>query len=75
MSAKVSGHLLRRLREWGVERVFAYPGDGINGLLAAWGRSGDDPRPARPATAALATPTGADLLRFLRVRMQRPVGE
>ncbi|MEU8579203.1 thiamine pyrophosphate-requiring protein [Streptomyces abikoensis] len=44
MSAKVSDHLLQRLREWGVERVFAYPGDGINGLLAAWGRADDKPR-------------------------------
>ncbi|MGW0363797.1 thiamine pyrophosphate-requiring protein [Streptomyces sp. NPDC002990] len=41
---KVSDHLLERLREWGVEYVFAYPGDGINGLLAAWGRADDDPR-------------------------------
>ncbi|MDT0448522.1 thiamine pyrophosphate-requiring protein [Streptomyces hesseae] len=44
MSAKVSDHLLQRLREWGVKRVFAYPGDGINGLLAAWGRADDEPR-------------------------------
>jgi len=34
---KVSDYLLERLRAWGVEKVFAYPGDGINGLLAAWG--------------------------------------
>jgi pyruvate dehydrogenase (quinone) len=26
-----------------VEKVFAHPGDGINGLLAAWGRAGDQP--------------------------------
>ncbi|MEV5376711.1 thiamine pyrophosphate-requiring protein [Streptosporangium nondiastaticum] len=44
MSTKVSDHLLERLREWGVDRVFAYAGDGINGLLAAWGRADDDPR-------------------------------
>ncbi|MGJ5895094.1 thiamine pyrophosphate-requiring protein [Streptomyces sp. V2] len=41
---KVSDHLLNRLREWDVEYVFAYPGDGINGLLAAWGRAEDRPR-------------------------------
>ncbi|MGW1510561.1 thiamine pyrophosphate-requiring protein [Streptomyces sp. NPDC002394] len=41
---KVSDHVLERLRDWGVEYVFAYPGDGINGLLAAWGRAGDRPR-------------------------------
>ncbi|MGR4852469.1 thiamine pyrophosphate-requiring protein [Streptomyces sp. LARHCF252] len=44
MSKKVSDHLLERLREWEVEHVFAYPGDGINGLLAAWGRADDNPR-------------------------------
>ncbi|GGX87753.1 thiamine pyrophosphate-requiring protein [Streptomyces hiroshimensis] len=44
MSTKVSDHLLQRLREWDVDRVFAYAGDGINGLLAAWGRAEDDPR-------------------------------
>ncbi|MFI6452713.1 thiamine pyrophosphate-requiring protein [Streptosporangium amethystogenes] len=44
MSTTVADHVLERLREWGVERVFGYPGDGINGLLAAWGRAGDRPR-------------------------------
>ncbi|MFE3874533.1 thiamine pyrophosphate-requiring protein [Kitasatospora sp. NPDC059146] len=41
---KVADYLLRRLREWEAEHVFAYPGDGINGLLAAWGRAEDRPR-------------------------------
>jgi pyruvate dehydrogenase (quinone) len=44
MSTKVSDHVLERLREWGVEHVFGYPGDGINGLLAAWGRADNHPR-------------------------------
>ncbi|MGW2732439.1 thiamine pyrophosphate-requiring protein [Streptomyces sp. NPDC001494] len=44
MSSKVSDHILERLRAWGVEQVFGYPGDGINGLLAAWGRAEDRPR-------------------------------
>lgn len=44
MSTKVSDRVLERLREWGVEYVFGYPGDGINGLLAAWGRADDSPR-------------------------------
>ncbi|UOB09167.1 thiamine pyrophosphate-requiring protein [Streptomyces sp. HP-A2021] len=44
MSTKVSDHVLERLREWGVEQVFGYPGDGINGLLAAWGRAENEPR-------------------------------
>ncbi|MGW8701117.1 thiamine pyrophosphate-requiring protein [Streptomyces eurythermus] len=44
MSTKVSDHILERLRAWGVEEVFGYPGDGINGLLAAWGRAENQPR-------------------------------
>lgn len=44
MSTKVADHILERLRAWGVEQVFGYPGDGINGLLAAWGRAEDRPR-------------------------------
>ena len=39
----VADYLLERLRAWDVTRVFAYPGDGINGILAAWGRAGNDP--------------------------------
>ena len=44
MTMKVSDYVLQRLREWDVDRVFAYAGDGINGLLAAWGRADDNPR-------------------------------
>ncbi|MCG8914930.1 thiamine pyrophosphate-requiring protein [Actinokineospora sp. PR83] len=44
MSETVADHLLRRLREWGVDQVFAYPGDGINGIVAAFGRADDRPR-------------------------------
>jgi pyruvate dehydrogenase (quinone) len=44
MSSTVADFLLARLREWGVRQVFGYPGDGINGLLAAWGRADDDPQ-------------------------------
>ncbi|WP_225829682.1 thiamine pyrophosphate-requiring protein [Streptomyces sp. NK08204] len=40
---KVSDYILQRLREWDVTHVFAYPGDGINGLLAAWGRADNKP--------------------------------
>src|SRR5581483_7486870 len=31
------------LRDWGVEQVFGYAGDGINGLLAAWQRAENKP--------------------------------
>jgi pyruvate dehydrogenase (quinone) len=44
MAQTVADHVLVRLREWGVEQVFAYPGDGINGLVAAFGTAGDRPR-------------------------------
>ena len=40
----VADQLLSRLREWGVEQVFGYPGDGINGILGAFSRAGDEPR-------------------------------
>jgi pyruvate dehydrogenase (quinone) len=43
-SPTVADHLLSRLREWGVDTVFAFPGDGINGILAAFGRAGNEPR-------------------------------
>ena len=43
MTHTVADHVLARLREWGVERVFGYAGDGINGLLAAWGRADNQP--------------------------------
>ncbi|NQE91257.1 thiamine pyrophosphate-requiring protein [Nocardia terpenica] len=43
MTQQVGDYVLQRLREWGVARVFGYPGDGINGLVAAFGRAGDDP--------------------------------
>ena len=43
-SAKVADYLLERLRSWGIEHVFAYAGDGINGMLAAWGRAGNSPQ-------------------------------
>ncbi|ACU73718.1 thiamine pyrophosphate protein TPP binding domain protein [Catenulispora acidiphila DSM 44928] len=43
MATKVSDYVLQRLRDWGVEHVFAYAGDGINGLLAAWGRAENKP--------------------------------
>jgi pyruvate dehydrogenase (quinone) len=40
----VADYLLQRLRDWGVEKIFGFPGDGINGLLAAWGRAENNPK-------------------------------
>ncbi|WP_280401499.1 thiamine pyrophosphate-requiring protein [Nocardia carnea] len=44
MSLQVGDYVLQRLREWGVDQVFGYPGDGINGLVAAFGRAENRPR-------------------------------
>ena len=44
MSATVADFLLARLRDWGVSQVFGFPGDGINGLLAAWQRADNKPQ-------------------------------
>src|SRR3954471_675973 len=41
MDTTVADHVLDRLEEWGVRRIYGYPGDGINGLLGALERAGD----------------------------------
>jgi len=35
----VGDFLLERLGEWGVRRIYGYPGDGINGIMGALGRA------------------------------------
>jgi pyruvate dehydrogenase (quinone) len=44
MNTTVADYVLQRLREWGIDQVFGYAGDGINGLLAAWQKAGNQPR-------------------------------
>jgi pyruvate dehydrogenase (quinone) len=41
MANIVSDFFWQRLSEWGVKRIFGYPGDGINGLIGALARMGD----------------------------------
>lgn len=41
MSQTVGDFFWKRLHDWGVRRIFGYPGDGINGLLGALQRAGD----------------------------------
>ena len=41
MTTTTSDQILQRLHQWGVRRVFGYPGDGINGLLGAFDRMGE----------------------------------
>jgi pyruvate dehydrogenase (quinone) len=41
MAKSVSDQLIERLLEWGVRRVYGYPGDGINGVMGALRRAQD----------------------------------
>lgn len=43
MTPSVGDFLLARLRLWGVQRVFGYPGDGINSIMGAFGRAHNAP--------------------------------
>ena len=38
MATTVGDFILQRLQQWQVRRVYGYPGDGINGLMGAFGR-------------------------------------
>ncbi len=40
---QTSDFILQRLTQWGIHRVFGYPGDGINAMLGAFDRAGGDP--------------------------------
>src|SRR5690625_7620560 len=39
MADTVGDFILRRLTDWGVQRIFGYPGDGISGLMGALDRA------------------------------------
>ena len=39
MAMTVGDFLVERLHQWGVRRIFGYPGDGINGVFGALNRS------------------------------------
>src|ERR1700749_963933 len=43
MGELVADYFLKRLREWGVHRIYGYPGDGINAFLGALDRADGDP--------------------------------
>src|SRR5215204_902010 len=43
MAQQVSDYVLERLTEWGIHRIFGYPGDGINAFLGAFDRAEGDP--------------------------------
>lgn len=41
MKEEVSDFLITRLAQWGVKRIYGYPGDGINGIMGALDRHSD----------------------------------
>ncbi|WP_026818239.1 thiamine pyrophosphate-requiring protein [Arthrobacter castelli] len=41
----VAAYLLKRLREWEIDKVFAYPGDGINGIVSTWSEAEEEDAP------------------------------
>ena len=43
MADQVSDFLFERLRQWGIHRIYGYPGDGINGIMGALDRADGDP--------------------------------
>src|SRR5690348_7593729 len=44
MAETVSYFIVKRLTEWGITRIYGYPGDGINGVMAALRKAEDNPR-------------------------------
>jgi pyruvate dehydrogenase (quinone) len=44
MSQTTSDFLVQRLYDWGVRRIYGYPGDGINGIMGALERAEDKVR-------------------------------
>jgi pyruvate dehydrogenase (quinone) len=45
MSETTSDFLVERLHQWGVRRIYGYPGDGINGIMGALERSAKSDTP------------------------------
>jgi pyruvate dehydrogenase (quinone) len=43
MAQLVADYVLERFRQWGVHRIYGYPGDGINAFLGAFDRAAGDP--------------------------------
>jgi pyruvate dehydrogenase (quinone) len=41
MSDTVADYMLQRMSDWGIHRIYGYPGDGINGLMGALARRED----------------------------------
>ncbi len=41
MTETTSDFLLKRINQWGLKRIYGFPGDGINGIIGAIDRAGD----------------------------------
>jgi pyruvate dehydrogenase (quinone) len=41
MSSTVGDFVIKRITQWGLKRIYGYPGDGINGLIGAIDRASD----------------------------------
>src|SRR2546429_7189574 len=41
MAETTSDFLIKRITQWGIRRIYGYPGDGINGIIGAIDRAGD----------------------------------
>ena len=41
MAELVGDFLIKRITEWGLRRIYGFPGDGINGIIGAIDRAGD----------------------------------
>ena len=41
MAPTVGDFIIERLHEWGVRRIYGYPGDGINGIMGGLARAGE----------------------------------
>ena len=39
MAQMVADYLLERLHDWGIRRIYGFPGDGINGVFGALNRA------------------------------------
>jgi len=61
---RLSDFLVERLRAWGVELIYGYSGDGINGLLGALGRAENRPRLIQPAHEELCALMAAGHAKF-----------
>ncbi len=41
MSKTVADFILERVSDWGIRRIYGFPGDGINGIMGAMGRASE----------------------------------